>query len=51
MVDTELTGRNENKGCVATIIERKTRWYTTNKMPDLAEQYTEHTIRTLQKNT
>ena len=45
MVDTELTGRDENKGCVSTIIERKIRWYTAIKMPDWSEQYKEHTIR------
>jgi len=38
-------GRDENKGCVSTIIERKTRWYTAIKMPDWSEQYKEHTIR------
>jgi len=49
MVDTELTGRDENKGCLATIIERKGKWYTAIKMPDWSKQYKEHTIRTLQK--
>lgn len=44
-----VSGRRESKGCVATFIERKTRWYTAIKMPDRSAQSMEHAIRTLQK--
>lgn len=48
-LDTVVSGRGESKGCVATFIERKTRWYTAIKMPDRSAQSMEHAIRTLQK--
>ena len=33
-VDTVVSGRGKSKGCVATLIERKTRLYTAILMPD-----------------
>lgn len=33
-LDTVVSGRGKSKGCVATFIERKTRWYTAIRMPD-----------------
>ncbi len=33
-LDTVVSGRGKNKGCVATFIERKTRLYTAIQMPD-----------------
>ncbi|WP_315792349.1 IS30 family transposase [Paenibacillus sp. BIC5C1] len=34
-LDTVVSGRGKSKGCVATLIERKTRLYTAILMPDL----------------
>jgi IS30 family transposase len=33
-LDTVVSGRGKSKGCVATFVERKTRLYNANRMPD-----------------
>lgn len=46
-VDTVVSGRGKAKGCVATFIERQTRWYQAILMPDRSAQSMEQAIRTL----
>lgn len=46
-LDTVVSSRGKAKGCVATFVERKTRWYAAIKMPDRSAQSMEQAIRTL----
>lgn len=46
-LDTVVSGRGKAKGCVATFIERQTRWYQAVLMPDRSAASMEQAIRTL----
>ncbi|WP_050184066.1 IS30 family transposase [Domibacillus robiginosus] len=46
-LDTVVSGRGKSKGCVATFVERKTRWYVAVKMTDRSADSMETTIRDL----
>lgn len=46
-LDTVVSGRGKAKGCVATFIERKTRWYQAILMPDRSAASMEQAIRKL----
>jgi IS30 family transposase len=46
-LDTVVSGRGRSKGCVATFLERKTRWYVAVKMPDRTADSMEKAIRAL----
>lgn len=46
-LDTVVSGRGKAKGCVATFIERQTRWYQAILMPDRSAASMEKAIRTL----
>lgn len=46
-LDTVVSGRGKSKGCVATFVERKTRWYVAVKMIDRSADSMESAIRTL----
>lgn len=46
-LDTVVSRRGKAKGCVATFIERKTRWYHAILMPDRSAASMEHAIRAL----
>jgi IS30 family transposase len=46
-LDTVLSGRGRSKGCVATFVERKTRWYVAVKMPDRTAGSMEKAVRCL----
>ncbi|OKL36601.1 hypothetical protein BLL40_07625 [Domibacillus mangrovi] len=45
--DTVVSGRGKSKGCVATFVERKTRWYVAIKMPDRSADSMECAIRAM----
>ena len=46
-LDTVVSGRGQAKGCVATFIERKTRWYTGVLIPDRSANSMEAAIKLL----
>jgi IS30 family transposase len=46
-LDTVVSGRGKSKGCVATFVERKTRWYVAVKMIDRSADSMESAIRAL----
>lgn len=46
-LDTVVSGRGQAKGCVATFIERKTRWYTAILMPDRSAKSMEEAVKLL----
>lgn len=48
-LDTVVSGRGQAKGCVATFIERKTRWYTAVLIPDRSATSMEVAVRRLHK--
>lgn len=48
-LDSVVSGRGKSKGCLATFVERKTRWYIALKMPNRTAISMEHAIRTLQE--
>lgn len=47
-LDTVVSGRGKSKGCLATFIERKTRWYCAIPMPDRTAASMEEAIRKLE---
>ena len=47
-LNTVISERGQAKGCVATFIERKTRWYTAILMPDRSAKSMEETVKLLQ---
>lgn len=46
-LDSVVSGRGKSKGCLATFLERKTRWYIALFMPDRTSSSMENAIRTL----
>jgi len=48
-LDSVVSGRGKSKGCLATFLERKTRWYIALKMPNRTATSMENAIRTLQR--
>ncbi|RKQ12324.1 IS30 family transposase [Ureibacillus endophyticus] len=48
-LDTVVSGRGQAKGCVATFIERKTRWYFGVLIPDRSATSMEAAVRRLHK--
>ena len=46
-LDTVVSGRGQAKGCVATFLERKSRWYFALKMPNRSASSMEAAIRKL----
>lgn len=46
-LDTVVSGRGQAKGCVATFIERKTRWYTGILIPDRSSNSMETAVKLL----
>lgn len=46
-LDTVVSGRGQAKGCVATFLERKSRWYLAIKMPNRSASSMEGAIRKL----
>jgi len=46
-LDTVVSGRGKAKGCVATFIERMTRWYVGFLIPDRSAQSMERAVRLL----
>lgn len=46
-LDTVVSGRGQAKGCVATFIERKTRWYTGILIPDRSAKSMETAVKFL----
>jgi IS30 family transposase len=48
-LDSVVSGRGKSKGCLATFLERKTRWYIAIKMPDRTAVSMEAAIHRLQK--
>ena len=46
-LDTVVSGRGQAKGCVATFIERKTRWYTGILIPDRSAKSMETAVKEL----
>lgn len=46
-LDTVVSSRGKSKACVATFIERKTRWYTAIKMADRTSASMEKAVHTL----
>ncbi len=48
-LDTVVSGRGQAKGCVATFLERKSRWYLAIKMPYRSASSMEQAIRKLYK--
>lgn len=46
-LDTVVSGRGKAKGCVATFIERMTRWYVGFFIPDRSAQSMERAVRLL----
>jgi IS30 family transposase len=46
-LDTIVSSRGQSKGCFATFIERKTRWYTAIKIPNRSSKTMEKAILTL----
>lgn len=46
-MDTVVSGRGKSKGCVATFVERQTRWYVEVKMIDRSADSMEAAIRAL----
>ncbi len=46
-LDTVVSGRGQTKGCVATFIERRTRWYTAVLMPDRSAHSMETAVKWL----
>ncbi|SIN98562.1 transposase, IS30 family [Carnobacterium alterfunditum] len=46
-LDTVVSGRGQAKGCVATFVERQTRWYKAILIPDRSAKSMERAIRTL----
>jgi len=46
-LDTVVSGRGQAKGCVATFIERKTRWYTGILIPDRSAKSMEAAVKIL----
>ena len=49
-LDTVVSGRGKAKGCVATFIERMTRWYVGILIPDRSAQSMERAVRLLHTN-
>ena len=49
-LDTVVSGRGQAKGCVATFIERKTRWYTGILIPDRSANSMEAAVKLLHQN-
>ena len=47
--DTMVSSRGKSRACVATFIERKTRWYTAIAMPDRSAASMNRAIATLQQ--
>jgi IS30 family transposase len=47
--DTMVSSHGKNRACVATFIERKTRWYTEIVMPDRSAASMNHAIATVQQ--
>lgn len=45
--DSVVSSRGKSKGCFATFVERKTRWYVAFKMPNRTSLSMEQAIRTL----
>lgn len=43
-LDTIVSGRGKSKGCFATFVERKTRWYIAIKMPNRTAKSMESAI-------
>lgn len=48
-LDTVVSGRGQAKGCVATFIERKTRWYFGVLIPDRSAASMESAVKRLHK--
>lgn len=48
-LDTVVSGRGQAKGCVATFIERKTRWYFGVLIPDRSATSMENAVKWLHK--
>ena len=46
-LDTVVSGRGQAKGCVATFLERKSRWYLAIKMPNRSASSMEAALRKL----
>lgn len=46
-LDTVVSGRAQAKGCIATFLERKSRWYFAIKMPNRSADSMEKAIRSL----
>lgn len=46
-LDTVVSSRGKSKGCLATFIERKTRYYYAVKMPDRSASSMEHAVATV----
>ena len=46
-LDTVVSGRGQAKGCVATFLERKSRWYLAIKMPNRSASSMEAAVRKL----
>lgn len=46
-LDTVVSGRGQAKGCIATFLERKSRWYFAIKMPNRSAFSMEKAIRSL----
>ncbi len=48
-LDTVVSGRGEAKGCIATFIERKTRWYLAILIPDRSAKSMENAVKQVYK--
>lgn len=48
-LDSVVSSRGKSKGCFATFVERKTRWYVAFKMPNRTATSMEQAIQTLYK--
>ena len=48
-LDTMVSSRGKSKGCLATFVERKTRFYLAFKIPDRSSRSMFSAIETLQK--
>lgn len=48
-LDTIVSGRGKSKGCFATFVERKTRWYVAIKIPNRTASSMEKAIGSLRK--
>ena len=49
-LDSLVSGRGKSKGCLATFVERKTRWYVALKMPNRTAASMKEAIRSLNES-